>query len=156
MLRACSAVTGLGFACWAREAVAARQRRAAIRMAALYSAERPAGPAKERTLNGGWNSAPQEAPDARQRLPGLAHTQAERGAQVHGPEETQHDDRPPDGVHRRQCHLRHETHSHRQGGGGPKPGQQTLGQTALADTLREATAQERKLDPPRDARAAGE
>src|SRR4030088_162890 len=87
MLRACSAVTGLGFACWAREAVAARQRRAAIRMAALYSAERTAGPAKERTLNGGWNSAPQEAPGPRQRLLGLAHTQGERGAEVDDPQE---------------------------------------------------------------------
>src|SRR5882672_8880008 len=156
MLRAFSAVTGLGFACWAKEAVAARQRRAAIRMAALYSAERGAGPAKERTLNGGWNSAPQEAPDARQRLPGLAHTQAERGAQVHGPEETQHDDRPPDGVHRWQRHLRHQAHAHRRGSGGPEPGQQALGQTAVPDALREATAQERKFDPPCDSRATGE
>src|SRR5437868_295956 len=98
MLRACSAVTGLGFACWAREALAARQRRAAIRMAALYSAERRAGPAKERTLHRGWNSATQEAPGARQRLPGLAHAQGERGAEVNGPEEAQHDDRPQDGM----------------------------------------------------------
>src|SRR5882762_4594521 len=105
MLRACSAVTGLGFACWAREALAARQRRAAIRMAALYSAERRAGPVKERTRKAGWNSAPQEAPEPRQRLLGLVHGHGERGAEAHAPEAIVHDDRPRAGVQRRHGHL---------------------------------------------------
>ena len=105
---------------------------------------------------GGWNSAPQEAPSARQRLPGLGHTQGKRGAEVHGPEETQHDDRPRDGVHRRQRQFRQKTNARGRGGGRPEAGQQTLGQTAVPDALGEAAAQERKLNPPCDARAAGE